>query len=135
MGLAEKDRSVTLGPGARWNDVYTALEPHNLTVSGGRAAYLGVGGYVLGGGLSWFANEHGWTCDSVLEFEVVTPQGQTLWASKHFNDDIFYALKGSLGAFGIVTKIKVPTIENKAVYGGAVAFEGGESIDFMSSPS
>ncbi|KXT11425.1 hypothetical protein AC579_9888 [Pseudocercospora musae] len=120
--LADKNSAVFLGPGARWKDVYAVLEPHNLTVSGGRVAHVGVGGYILGGGLSWFANEHGWTCDSVLDLQVVTPQGQVLWATEYYNDDIFYALKGSLGAFGIVTQIKVPTISNSAVYAGALAY-------------
>ncbi|KXT00474.1 hypothetical protein AC578_1915 [Pseudocercospora eumusae] len=123
--LADKNSAVYIGPGARWEDVYTLLEPHNLTVSGGRAAHVGVGGYVLGGGLSWFANEHGWTCDSVLDFQVVTPQGQVLWATKHYNDDIFYALKGSLGAVGIVTQIKLPTISNSVVYAGALSYSSG----------
>ncbi|KAF7193364.1 FAD-dependent monooxygenase CTB5 [Pseudocercospora fuligena] len=123
--LADNNSAVYLGPGARWEDVYTVFEPHNLTVFGGRVAHVGVGGYVLGGGLSWFANEHGWTCDSVLDLQVVTPQGQVLWATEHYNDDIFYALKGSLGAFGIVTQIKVPTISNSAVYAGALSYSSG----------
>lgn len=80
--IAEDGKSVYVGPGARWRDVYTKLEARNMTTSGGRVADVGVGGYVLGGGFSWFANQHGWTCDSVLQFEVVTPQAEILRVSR-----------------------------------------------------
>ncbi|KAK5119741.1 hypothetical protein LTR85_007317 [Meristemomyces frigidus] len=120
--LTEDNRAVWLGVGARWADVYAALEPSGLAVSGGRVADVGVGGYVLGGGFSWFANQYGWTCDSVLEFEVVTPDGQLLHVNAGHHKDLFWALKGSLGAFGVVTRIKVPAIRNTAVYGGAMSY-------------
>lgn len=120
--FVDNDTAVWLGVGARWTDVYTALEHHGLVVSGGRVANVGVGGYVLGGGFSWFANQYGWTCDSVLEFEVITPAGELLHASEDENEYLFWALKGSLGAFGVVTRIKVPTIRNRVVYGGALSY-------------
>ncbi|SMR49616.1 unnamed protein product [Zymoseptoria tritici ST99CH_1A5] len=82
-----------------------------------------VGGFVLGGGLSWFSNQYGWACDNVLEFEVVTPLGRKLWANMDLNQGLFWALKGSSGALGIVTKITVPTIHNGVIYGGALTFE------------
>lgn len=121
--LLEGKRAVWLGVGAHWVDVYTALEAHGLVVSGGRVANVGVGGYVLGGGFSWLANEYGWTCDSVLGFEIITPDGQLLQASATEHQDLFWALKGSLGAFGVVTRIMVPTIANTAVYGGALSYK------------
>lgn len=120
--LEDHNQVVVLGAGARWKDVYAKLAKRNLTVPGDRDGEVGVGGHVLGGGISWFANEVGWTCDSVLEFEVVTPQGQVLWASRHANEDIFFALKGSLGAFGIVTKIKLPTLPDREAYGGSIDY-------------
>lgn len=124
--LVDDHQAVWLGAGARWEEVYGTLEPHGLTVSGGRVAEVGVGGYVLGGGFSWFANQHGWTCDTVIEYEIVTPNREILHVSAHENEDLFWAQKGSLGAFGIVTKFKVPTIKNKAIWGGAIAYREQE---------
>ena len=118
----DDNSAVWLGPGARWRDVYSVLEPYNLVVSGGRVADVGVGGYVLGGGFSWFANERGWTCDSVLAFETVVPTGEIITASRNEHPDLFWALKGSLGAFGVVTRIKVPTIEGTVVYAGGISY-------------
>ena len=120
--LEHDHESVSIGPGARWSEVYEALEKHNLTVPGGRAGHIGVGGYVLGGGFSWHANDVGWSCDSVLEFEVVTPDLRILTASENDHEDLFWALKGSLGAFGIVTNIKMRTIKTPGFYGGAIAY-------------
>ncbi|KAM3416993.1 hypothetical protein BST61_g8576 [Cercospora zeina] len=114
----DDDQTVALGVGARWRDVYQTLAKHNLTVAGSRIADDAVGGHVLGGGLPWSANEHGWTCDGMLELQVVTPQGQILWASKHWNEDLLWAGRGSLGAFGIVTEIKLPTNKTRKMYGG-----------------
>lgn len=120
--LVDDDQAVWLGPGARWRDVYDTLALHGLTVSGGRVADVGVGGYVLGGGMSWFANHYGWTVDRVKAFQVVTPDRMALHADENENEELFLALKGSLGAFGIVTRIKVPTIRNDAIWGGSLAF-------------
>ena len=121
--LTDNNTAAWVGPGARWRDVYSSLEPHGLTMPGGRVADVGVGGYVLGGGFSWFSAERGWVCDSVLEFEVVTPDGRVLYASAAQHEDLFWALKGSLGAFGIVTAIKMPTIEFTGIYGGVIIYD------------
>lgn len=125
--LTDHDQSVWIGPAARWSDVYTFLEHHGLTVSGGRVGHVGVGGYVFGGGFSWFANQHGWTCDSVLEFEVITPNRRLLHARKDWNGDLFWALKGSLGAFGLVTAIKLPILPHREVYGGPIGYAATEA--------
>ena len=115
---------VWIGPGARWGDVYKALEPYGLTVAGGRLSHVGVGGLVLGGGLSWFANQVGFVCDAVVEFETVTPGLRILRASATENANLFWALKGSLGAFGVITRIKMSTIPNTRIIGGGVSFHG-----------
>lgn len=118
--------AVWIGPGARWGDVYRSLEPEKLTVAGARISDVGVGGFVLGGGLSWYANQVGWSCDSVLAFEVVTPDLQIRRVDRDTYADLFWALKGSAGAFGVVTGIKMRAIETSAVagiYAGAIAFE------------
>ncbi|KAF2215444.1 hypothetical protein CERZMDRAFT_94855 [Cercospora zeae-maydis SCOH1-5] len=107
--LQDNDQTIAIGVGARWRDVYKKLAKHNLTVAGSRIADDAVGGHVLGGGLPWSANEHGWTCDGMLELQVLTPQAQILWASEHWNEDLLWTGRGSLGAIGIITEIKLPT--------------------------
>ncbi|KAM0689912.1 hypothetical protein Q7P36_010785 [Cladosporium allicinum] len=121
--LTDNNAAAWVGPGARWRDVYASLEPHGLTMPGGRVADVGVGGYVLGGGFSWFSASKGWVCDSVLEFEVVTPDGRVLYANAKQHEDLFWALKGSMGGFGIVTAIKMPTMQYTGIYGGVIVYD------------
>ncbi|GIZ44921.1 hypothetical protein CKM354_000810500 [Cercospora kikuchii] len=116
--LVDDGQAVAIGVGARWGDVYRTLAKHNLTVAGSRIADDHVGGHALAGGISWLANEHGWTCDGMHELGLVTPQGQILWANEHWNEDLWWGAKGSLGAFGIVTEVKLPTIKNRKMFGG-----------------
>lgn len=125
--LTENNEAVFLGPGSKWSDVYASLEPYDLAVAGGRVSHVGVGGYVLGGGFSWLANREGWSCDSVLEFEVVTPDRQILQVSKSKHAELFWALKGSLGSIGIVTRIKMRTIRNTGIYGGSIAYADAQA--------
>jgi FAD/FMN-containing dehydrogenase len=74
--VVSKDQTVTsLGPGNRWVDVYTRLEPLNLSVVGGRTADIGVGGLLLGGGISFFSQRFGFACDNVLNYEVLLSSG------------------------------------------------------------
>ena len=122
----DDEPAVWIGPGARWGDVYRFLEPDKLTVAGARVSHVGVGGFVLGGGLSWYANQVGWSCDSVLAFELVTPDLQIRRVDRNRHADLFWALKGSAGSFGVVTGIEMRAIEISpvaGVYAGAIAFK------------
>jgi FAD/FMN-containing dehydrogenase len=68
---ANKDHSVaSVGAGASWLDVYKYLDLFGVTVGGGRNGAVGVGGLTLGGGINYFAPRVGWTCDTVVNFEV-----------------------------------------------------------------
>lgn len=71
MAGVEVDGSgVKVGAGARWLSVYKALEPLGLAVAGGRNGNVGVGGLLLGGGISHFTTRVGWACDNVINYEV-----------------------------------------------------------------
>ncbi|QRW12973.1 FAD-binding domain protein [Ceratobasidium sp. AG-Ba] len=96
--------TVDVGSGLVWDDVYAALQPHGVTVVGGRVTGVGVGGFTLGGGYSWLSNQYGLTIDTVTEFEVVLPNGTITAASEGLNPDLFFGLKGGFNNFGIVTK-------------------------------
>ena len=115
---------VSVGPAADWGDVYKALEQHGVMTTGGRASTVGVGGLVLGGGISYFSPEHGLVCDNVVEFEVVLADGRIVTASKTENPDLFTVLKGGNNNFGIVTGLKMVTFKNNGLWGGLVVYPG-----------
>lgn len=105
------DHSVaTVGPGAKWADVYTFLDPLGKTVAGGRIGSVGVSGLTLGGGISFFSPRVGFTCDTVTDFEVVLASGELVHANEASHTDLFRALKGGMNNFGIVTRISFRTL-------------------------
>jgi hypothetical protein len=111
-------RVATVGSGARWGDVYRELEPHNVTVVGGRLNDIGVGGLVLGGGLSWLSSRYGLACDNVVNFEVVLANGTLVNANATSSSDLYKALKGGGNNFGIVTRFTLKTYAIGGVWGG-----------------
>lgn len=68
--LSSDKQQVTVGAGNRWIDIYKQLVPQGLAVIGGRVPDIGVGGYTLGGGISFFSFRYGWACDNVISYEV-----------------------------------------------------------------
>ncbi|KAJ5951322.1 uncharacterized protein N7479_009735 [Penicillium vulpinum] len=117
------DKTVaSIGPGNNWLSTYSALEPYGLAVVGGRASSIGVGGFVLGGGISYHSNLYGWSCDNVESFEVVTASGLIVTASATSFSDLYWALRGGGNNFGLVTKYNLYTIPAPHMYGGARTF-------------
>ncbi|ROW10352.1 hypothetical protein VMCG_01988 [Cytospora schulzeri] len=109
---------VDIGPGARWRDVYAALDKYDLMVAGGREGSVGVGGLLLGGGISFLSGSRGFACDNVAAFEVVLADGRIVQASKSMHADLFWALKGGGNNFGIVTNIRMQAVRSRPVWGG-----------------
>ncbi|KAF2149182.1 FAD binding domain-containing protein [Myriangium duriaei CBS 260.36] len=107
--LSEDRSTASIGPGNTWGAVFNSLGPHGLTVSGGRTGSVGVGGLLLGGGLPYLMNLHGWACDNVASFEVVVANGTILEASPSSNEDLYFALRGGGPNFGIVTEYRLLT--------------------------
>lgn len=95
---------ASVGTGARWGQVYGDLLKHQVSVMGGREGVVGVGGLVLGGGVSWYTPKRGFACDSVVNYEVVLADGSIVNANKSSHHDLWKALKGGGANFGIVTK-------------------------------
>lgn len=123
-----RDRlSVDIGPGNRWQEVYTRLGTQFLGTSGGRVATVGVGGLVTGGGISFFSRERGLVCDNVIEFEVVLSDASIVIANNVTNPDLWRALKGGSGNFGIVTRIKMNAFELGNMWGGVIFHKRDDS--------
>lgn len=114
-------KTVAVGPGNTWFSTYTALQPTNLAVVGGRVSDIGVGGLTLGGGISFFSNIYGWACDNVASYEVVTASGVIVTASATLFSDLYWALRGGGNNFGIVTSFKLNAIDlpGHLIWGGS----------------
>ncbi|KAH6718370.1 hypothetical protein BKA61DRAFT_599528 [Leptodontidium sp. MPI-SDFR-AT-0119] len=116
--LSFDKKTVEIGTGLRWTEVYDALDGSGVQVVGGRVVGPGVGGLTLGGGYSWLTNQHGLTCDTVVAFNIVLPNGNITKVDSR-QADLFFALKGGLNRFGIVTSIIFKTFpQPNQVYGG-----------------
>ncbi|KAK8123112.1 hypothetical protein PG984_011782, partial [Apiospora sp. TS-2023a] len=100
---------ASIGPGARWGEVYASLEEHGVLVTGGREGVVGVGGLLLGGGVSWHTARTGFACDSIVNYEVVLASGEIINANATAHSDLFRALKGGSSNFGIVTNFQLDT--------------------------
>ncbi|KAG4429966.1 hypothetical protein IFR05_014554 [Cadophora sp. M221] len=125
-GVVRTEKVAKLGPGARWRDVYAALDPLALTVPGGRVDTVGVGGYLVGGGLSFFAHTVGFACNSVVQYEVVLGNGTVVLADSSQNSDLWLALKGGHNNLGVVSSFTMKTIAipNGIWAGNAVSAPG-----------
>ncbi|KAI2468961.1 FAD binding domain-containing protein [Annulohypoxylon bovei var. microspora] len=107
---------ASVQPGGRWGNVFTDLKKYGVTVTGGRDGDVGVGGFLLGGGNSFFSGRMGFGCDSVVNFEVVLANGTIVNANNTANSDLWRALKGGSSNFGIVTRYDMEAIPAQDIY-------------------
>lgn len=90
--------------GATWADLDAAAQAHGYSVPGGIVSSTGVGGLTLGGGIGWQSRKHGLSIDSLMSAEIVLPSGDIVTASPSEHAELFWALRGGGGNFGVVTK-------------------------------
>jgi FAD/FMN-containing dehydrogenase len=100
-------RVARIGGGATWAQVDAATQEHGLATVGGRVSSTGVVGLTLGGGSGWLERKHGLTIDNVLAVELVTASGELVRASAEEHPELFWALRGGGGNFGVVTAIEL----------------------------
>ncbi|KAL8376544.1 hypothetical protein RB595_007577 [Gaeumannomyces hyphopodioides] len=113
-------RLASVLPASRWGTVLKDLElQHGVAVVGGRDGNVGIGGFLTGGGNSYYTGKYGFGCDNVVNAEVVLADGRIVNVNKDENADLFKALKGGWGNFGIVTRFDLFTFPSGPVWGGA----------------
>jgi FAD/FMN-containing dehydrogenase len=122
---------VRVGGGARWGDVAAALAPYGLGLSSGDTKDVGVGGLTLGGGIGWMVRKHGLTVDHVVGARVVTADGRLVTASADENPDLFWALRGGGGNFGVVVDFDFVAQPVTTVHYGTVAYAVGRAGELV----
>jgi len=124
-------RIVRVGAGLTWGEVNDALQPHGLAATGGFVSVTGVSGLTLGGGIGWLAREYGLALDNLLSAEVVLADGRIVTASATENNDLFWAIRGGGGNFGVVTSFEFRVHPVGIVLAGVVIHPAENAKDVM----
>jgi FAD/FMN-containing dehydrogenase len=115
-------RTARAQPGLTWGEFNIATATHGLATTGGIVSTTGISGLTLGGGYGWLQGKYGLSVDNLLAAEVVTADGDVLDASEHDNADLFWALRGGGGNFGVVTSFTYRLHPVTTVLGGSLVF-------------
>jgi hypothetical protein len=126
-------KSVTIGAGCKWVDVYKTLEEYGLAVAGGRNSAVGVGGLTLGGGISFFSPHFGMVCSNIIEYEVVLADGSIVTASATSKMDLWRALKGGSNNFGIVTRFTARAFPSSKIWSGFLYMHSSQAPSVLSA--
>jgi FAD/FMN-containing dehydrogenase len=124
-------RTVRVGPGCTWADVDHATHPFGLAVPCGFISSTGVGGLTLGGGIGYLTRQYGLTIDNLLSVDMVLADGSFITADKDRNSDLFWAVRGGGGNFGVVTSFEFRLHPVKMVYAGPTFWPLEQSADVM----
>ncbi len=123
-------RTARFGPGAAWADVIAAAAPHGLAPLSGTPT-VGATGFTLGGGIGWLSREYGYAADSLISAEVVSAAGRLHTASAEEHPDLYWALRGGSGNFGVATSLEIRLYPVTTVYAGAVMFPIQRAADLL----
>ena len=126
-----KARIARVQGGATLGDVDRETHLFGLAVPAGVISKTGIGGLTLGGGVGWLVRKYGLTCDNVLSFDLVTANGELRVASVSENEDLFWALRGGGGNFGIVTSFEFRVHPVSTVLGGLVMYPRDRAVEVL----
>jgi FAD/FMN-containing dehydrogenase len=117
--------------GVTWAEMDAATHEHGLALPGGVVSSTGIAGLTLGGGLGWTQGRVGLTADNLLGAEVVTADGSVVVASEDDHADLFWALRGGGGNFGVVTRFTYRAHPLTTVLGGLIAYPADEAAQVL----
>ncbi|WP_460003230.1 FAD-binding oxidoreductase [Microbacterium xylanilyticum] len=123
----ERGRLVRVGAGALWGEVAAALAPHGVAISSGDTASVGVGGLAVGGGIGLLVRDRGLAIDQLRGAQVVTADARVVEASAAENADLFWAIRGGGGNFGIVTRLDFEAAPLAGVLAGELTADGDQA--------
>jgi len=126
-----KKQTIRVQGGCRWGDVDHAGHPYGLTVPAGIISTTGCGGLTLGGGLGHLSRKYGLTIDNLLEADVVLADGSMVVASADENSDLFWALRGGGGNFGVVTSFLYRAAPVRNIFGGPTLWSLDRTEEIM----
>jgi len=120
-------RVARLEPGLTWGEVAEALHPHGLGITAGDTATVGVGGLTLGGGIGWMVRKYGLAIDNLRSVELVTADERFVRASETENAELFWAVRGGGGNFGIATAFEFNLHPAGMIIGGGILYDGSDA--------
>lgn len=126
-----KAQIVRAEAGLTWGEVNDALQPYGLAAIGGFISITGVSGLTLGGGLGWLVRKHGLALDNLLSAKIVLADGRIVTASKWEHDDLFWAIRGGGGNFGVVTSFEFRVHPAGTVLAGVVVHPAEAAGDVL----
>lgn len=126
-----RKHTVLVQGGAKWGVFDAECEHYQLATTGGVISTTGVTGLTLGGGLGWLMGKHGLSCDNVLSADMVNADGSHMRASAEENPELFWAIRGGGGNFGIVTALEFQLHELASVHGGVMLYPRGDAMDLL----
>ena len=124
-------RVARVDGGCTWGDFDHAAHAFGLATPGGIISTTGVGGLTLGGGFGYLSRQYGLSCDNLISADVVTADGRALTASAAENQDLFWAIRGGGGNFGVVTSLEFRLHPVSTVYAGPVLFPLDKSAEVL----
>ncbi|KAK8880052.1 FAD-dependent monooxygenase [Apiospora arundinis] len=120
--LSDDGSVASVAPGNRWGTVFATLNSMGKTVNTARLNWVGVGGYMLGGGLTYFNSLYGLAADNVVNYEVVLANSSVINANASSNPDLWWALKGTNTNFGVITRYDIAAVDNASCWFEALEY-------------
>jgi FAD/FMN-containing dehydrogenase len=124
-------RTARVGAGVLWGEVVPAASELGLAALHGSTPTVCVSGYTLGGGVSFYGRKHGLACNRVTAIEVVTADGEQRRVDADTEPDLFWALRGGGGSFGVATALEIELLELPEVYAGALFFPAERASEVL----